>query len=166
VTAADLDRTLRGVLHALMRELLEGPPAPAAFILNPGDGGLMASLARLSAADASARPGGRSSIAAHVEHLRYGFSLLNRWAGGAEDVFATAAYAASWERQQVDEAAWPALRAGLEREAGAWARALAEPRDWTAVSLGGAVSSIAHLAYHVGAIRQLAAAASGPAARD
>jgi hypothetical protein len=32
--------------------------------------------------------------------------------------------------------------------------------------LSGAMGSVAHLAYHLGAIRQLVAAASGPRARD
>jgi hypothetical protein len=38
------------------------------------------------------------------------------------------------------------------------------PPAWDDVGLGSAVGSIPHLAYHLGAIRQLAQAASGPPA--
>ena len=51
-------------------------------VLNGGDTGLLRSLDHLSAAAASAPSAGGPSIAAHVEHLRYGLSLMNRWAAG------------------------------------------------------------------------------------
>ena len=134
-------------------------------MVNPGDRGLRGSLARISASEASARPGGRSSVAAHVRHLHYGLELLNRWAGG-EDPFADADYAASWRRHEVTEAEWEALRSELEREVRRWIASTAEPRDWDAVRLGGTIGSAVHLAYHLGAIRQLVPSASGPRARD
>ena len=156
-----LPETLRDLLH----ELFDGPPGDVAFVLNPGDRGLRASLARVSAAEASARPGGRSSVAAHVRHLQYGLELLNRWADG-EDPFADADYAASWRRQEVTDAEWETLRSELEREVRRWIAAMAEPRDWDAVRLGGTIGSVVHLAYHLGAIRQLVSSAAGPPARD
>jgi hypothetical protein len=157
---------VREVLRGLLRELLDGPPGDFAFIVNPGDPGLARSLATLSAADASARPGGRSSVAAHTQHLRYGFSLLNRWIRGDDQAFADATYAASWGPQQVTDQEWQALRDELAREVQAWSAAFEAPRDWNALTLSGALSSVAHLAYHLGAIRQLCARAGGPAARD
>ena len=51
-------------------------------MLNPGDEGLIRSLEKLSAADASALTATGSSIAAHVDHVRYGLSLMNRWSQG------------------------------------------------------------------------------------
>ena len=79
-----LDAVLRETLAGLLRELVDGPPGSFAYVLNPGDRGLLASLDELSAEAASAQPGGRSSIAAHVDHLRYGLELLNRWARGED----------------------------------------------------------------------------------
>jgi hypothetical protein len=152
-------------LQMLLRELLDGPPAQAAFVLNPGDPGLLASLDTLSAEAASARPGAGSSVAAHVDHLRYGFELLNRWARG-EDPWTDANYGASWERQQVSDEQWRALRTALATEAHAWVAASGQRRDWDDVTLTAALSSAVHLAYHVGAIRQIQHAASGPAATD
>jgi hypothetical protein len=161
-----MDVTLfRDALVGLLRELIDGPPGDVAFIVNPGDRGILRSLAQLSASDASARPGGRSSVAAHVQHLRYGFELLNRWARG-ENPFAEATYAKSWGQQQVSDEEWRDLRAALDREARAWMSAVSERQDWDSMMLSGAMSSVAHLAYHLGAIRQLVPAASGPPARD
>ena len=160
------DPLLADVLRNLLRELFDGPPGGAAFIVNPGDHGLVGSLAALSSAAASARPGGRSSVAAHAQHLRYGFSLLNRWMRGDDRAFDDAEYAKSWGQQQVTDEQWRELRDGLAREVHAWADALAAPREWNALTLSGAVSSVAHLAYHLGAIRQLTAVAAGPNASD
>jgi hypothetical protein len=162
----ELNALLRDSLAGLMRELVDGPEGDLAFITNVGDPGFIRSLARLSAADASLRPGGRSSVAGHVQHVRYGFELMNRWIRGDANAFADATFAQSWGTQQVSDAEWTALVAALERETRDWMHALAEPREWDAVSLSGAISSIAHLAYHIGAIRQLAPASAGPAAKD
>jgi hypothetical protein len=153
---------LHKVLMAHLREVLYGPGSDAYF-LNPGDRGLIASLDTLSADTASARPTGRSSVAAHVDHLRYGLSLLNRFARG-EDPFDDANWAESWTRQQVTDDQWKTLRSELAREARAWMDAMKQPPAWNEIGLASAVGSIPHLAYHLGAIRQLAQAASGPSA--
>jgi hypothetical protein len=107
----------------------------------------------------------RSSVAAHVHHLQDGLALLNRWAGG-EDPFASATYAASWDHQHVTDVEWRHLREVLASEARAWMSAVGARREWDTPALSNVVGSIAHLAYHLGAIRQLTASAAGPPARD
>jgi hypothetical protein len=156
---------LHDSLEALLQELLDGPSATASFVLNPGDRGLLASLDALTAEAVSAQPGGRASVAAHVDHLRYGFELLNRWARG-ENPWSDANYAASWERQSVDDEQWRALRIALAGEARKWQTAIRAPRVWDDVTMKGALASVVHLAYHLGAIRQIERAASGPPAKD
>ncbi len=158
---------LPGVLSSLLGELVDGPPGEVAFILNPGDRGLIASLADLSSEQASTRTNGRSSVAAHVQHLRFGLHVLNRWAGGDANAFADATYAESWSHQQVDDTEWRALREAFAREVREWqSRLETPPSAWDATTLSGFVSSVAHTAYHMGAIRQLVPAAAGPAAKD
>jgi hypothetical protein len=154
---------LKQVLVTLLSEALYGPRGDA-FFLNTGDRGLIASLDALSAEVASARPGGRSSVASHVEHLRYGFELLNREAKG-ERLWATANWADAWTHQTVTADQWRALRADLAKETQAWLEVMKRPPEWDDVGLGSAVGSIPHLTYHLGAIRQLAQAASGPPAQ-
>jgi hypothetical protein len=155
---------LQKVLVTLLSEVLNGP-GHEGFFLNPGDKGLLASLDRLSAETASARPGDRSSVASHVEHLRYGLSLLNRFARG-ENPWSDANWAQSWTHQHVTDDEWKALRSELAREATAWLEAIKRPPAWDESGMASAVGSIPHLAYHLGAIRQIAQVASGPQAKD
>ena len=56
-----------------------------------------------------------------------------------------------------------ARRAELRTEASRWLEALRAPRDVREIELNGMIGSIAHLAYHLGAIRQIDRAARGPA---
>lgn len=150
----------------ILNELIDGSASEAAWVLNPEDSGLISSLHKLSAEKASAVPsGGGASIAAHVDHLRYGLELLNRWSRG-EKPFADADYSASWGRGEVSELEWASRRDALRREAYAWREALKHSRELTPVELKGVVASVVHLAYHLGAIRQIDRSTRGPSARD
>jgi hypothetical protein len=161
-------RDLTNVLPVLFSELVFGSLDPAAptFTLNRGDGGLLQSLERLSAASASRATNAGASVAAHVDHLRYGLSLLNRWAAGEADPWKDADWTLSWQKPTVSEQSWRALRDDLRREADAWLDALRTPRDLPDSELAWVVGSIAHLAYHFGAIRQIDRATRGPTAED
>jgi hypothetical protein len=153
-------------LSALLREILDGSDPVSCWVLNPEDPGLLRSLDGLSAAAASAVPAaGGSSVAAHVDHLRYGLELLNRWSRG-ENPFADADYSASWRRVTVTDAGWALLRQQLRAEARAWQEAVRHPRELTDDELNGIVGSVVHLAYHLAAIRQIDRSTRGPAARD
>ena len=155
---------ITGALSTVLDELIAGAGPAAAWVLNPHDPGLLNSLQKLSAEEASAIPTtGGASIAAHVDHLRYGLQLLNRWSQGDDP---DADYSASWDRIKVSEAEWVARREALRREADAWREAIKIPRDLTDFELTAVVASVAHLAYHLGAIRQMNRAIRGPSARD
>ena len=156
------------VLPVIFRELVYGSQDPSArtYVLNQGDRGLLASLDRLSAAAASASHDGGASIAAHVDHLRYGLSLLNRWADGVPPPWPDMDFTASWRRNVVSEDAWRTLRDELRREATRWAEALGAPRQVSDVEAGWVAGCVAHLAYHLGAIRQIDRALRGPTAED
>ena len=158
----DTNRTTRA-LTGLFAELVDGAPAGGdAFILNSGDAGLLRSLDKLSAHDASQSVNGGATIAAHAQHLRYGLSLMNRWAREGGNPFADATWDAAWKMSSVDDAAWQEIRSGLAAEARQWQEALGTPRELRGVELAGMIGSVAHLAYHLGAIRQIDKAARGP----
>lgn len=151
------------MLARLFSELVDGAHEKGgAFILNTGDVGLLASLDRLSPDEASSSSGGGATIAAHARHLQYGLSLMNRWAREGGNPFADATWEEAWKTSRVDAAEWDAIRAGLKKEAHDWLRELGTPRDVNEPGLGGLVGSIAHLGYHLGAIRQIATRARGP----
>ena len=133
-----------------------------AVVCNTGDAGLLRSLDRLSAADASRSVNGGATVAAHVEHLRYGLSLMNRWAAEGGTRSRTRHGTRRGRCRRFDEAAWQEIRGGLRNVARAWLEALSAPRDVTDVELTGMAASVAHLAYHLGAIRQIDRQTRGP----
>ena len=149
-------------LARLFSELVEGAARDGAFILNSGDAGLLRSLERISEFDASRSLNGGATIAAHAQHLRYGLSLMNRWARDGGNPFADATWDAAWKIGVVNEQEWQEIRDGLRAEAQQWLAALAAPRQASDAELTGMVGSIAHLAYHLGAIRQISKEARGP----
>jgi len=161
-------RDMTTVLPVLLSELANGSPDPRAstYMLNRGDEGLLNSLDRLSASAASTASGGGAPIAAHVDHLRYGLSLLNRWAAGEPAPWKGADWTVSWRKTVVSEAEWRVLRDDLRREVDGWIVALRTPREVDAAQLGWITGSVAHVAYHLGAIRQIDRATRGPTAED
>lgn len=149
-----------GVLHRallkLLTEIFDGPKADEAYILNPGDIGLLRQLESVTAGQASTPsvPGG-STIAAHTDHVLYGITLLNRHANGEANPWQDADWNASWKRTVVSEAQWRALRDTLKTESAAWQKAAAAAAAADEVDAAGLLSSLGHTAYHLGAIRQI-----------
>ena len=154
---------ISAALAKLFGELVDGANASGgAFILNTGDVGLLRSLDKLSAGDASSSVNGGATIAAHTQHVRYGLSLMNRWAREGGDPFADATWDEAWKVSSVDAAQWDEIQRGLREETRRWLQMLASPRDVADVELTGVIASIGHLAYHLGAIRQIQKSARGP----
>jgi hypothetical protein len=91
-------------LTTLLSELIDGAKAGGAYVLNSGDVGLLRSLDKLSATDASQSLAGGATIAAHAEHLRFGLSLMNHWAREGGNPFADAAWDKAWQTTVVDDA--------------------------------------------------------------
>lgn len=158
MTTADLCSSL----SALLRELVHGTAPTGGFVLNPEDQGLLASLARMDAAQASASSHGGATIAAHIAHLAYGLSLMNRWATEGGNPFVSADWAAAWRVGAVSDAEWARLQEQLRGQCEQWLTAVATPRELQPIELTGVMGSVVHLAYHLGAIRQIDATARGP----
>jgi hypothetical protein len=151
------------VLAGLFSELVDGVTASAGgFVLNTGDAGLIRSLGRIPAAEASRAVNGGATIAAHAQHVRYGLSLMNEWAARGGNPFANAKWDEAWKITAVDDATWDEIRNGLAEEGRRWRGALESPREVSAVELSGMAGSVAHIAYHLGAIRQIGKDARGP----
>ena len=154
---------LAPTLAGLFSELVDGAHAPVGgYILNKGDAGLLQSLDKLSASDASQSTNDGATIAAHAQHVRYGLSLMNRWAREGGNPFADATWEEAWRVRDVDARGWEEIRSGLREETRRWLEVLRAPRDVADVELSGMVASIGHLAYHIGAIRQIHKQARGP----
>jgi hypothetical protein len=155
------DSIFQRALGKLLVEIFDGPPGDEAYLLNPGDPGLLRQLDEIDAAAASTRPmPGKTTIAAHVDHVHYGLTLLNRWAAGEPNPWADADWNASWQRGVVTDDQWQALRSGLREQARVWKSHAATHTGWIELTAAGALASAAHTAYHLGAIRQILAASA------
>jgi hypothetical protein len=148
-------------LATLFAELVDGAPASGGYMLNAGDPGMLRSLDKLSATAASTPTPTGSSIAAHVDHVRYVLSLMNRWSAG-DNPFKDADWSASWKKTTVTDDEWRRLNADLRAETTRWLNALGTAREVQEIELNGMIGSIAHLAYHLGAIRQINSSLRGP----
>jgi hypothetical protein len=96
-----MSNTLHRSLHTIPRAHRR-PKADAAWMLNGGDVGLLRALDKLTASAASTTPmAGGASIAAHVDHVLYGLSLMNRWSRCEHDPWSTADWTVNWNRTVV-----------------------------------------------------------------
>jgi hypothetical protein len=156
------DSVFQRALGKMLVEIFDGPPGSEAYLLNPGDPGLLRQLDAIDARAASTRPmPGKTTIAQHADHVLFGFTLMNRWIAGDPDAFANAEWSASWQKTSVTDEQWRVLRENLRREYETWRKAIASRTEWDDTGASGAISSAAHTAYHFGAIRQILAALGG-----
>jgi hypothetical protein len=156
---ATADSIFQRALSNMLTEIFSGPPGEEAYVLNPGDPGLLRQLDTIDAKTASTPPTpDQKTIAAHVDHVQFGLVILNRWASSEPNPWAGADFNASWQRTTVSDDQWRALRDGLRREAGTWQTFVDARTTWDDMSAAAALSTVAHTAYHLGAIRQIAAA--------
>jgi hypothetical protein len=153
------DKIFQRALCKLLVEIFDGPPGNEAYLLNPGDPGLVRQLESIDAQTASNRPmPGKTTIASHADHVHYGLTLMNRWAAGEANPWTDADWDASWKRTSVTDDQWRTLRDKLRHQADTWRKAVENRTSWDDLSAAGALSSAAHTAYHLGAIRQILAA--------
>src|SRR5687768_8803626 len=95
---------LASVLARLWSELADGPSDPTGpVMLNSGDAGLLRSLDALPAGEASRSTNDGATIAAHTQHVRFGLSLMNRWAREGGNPFADAKWDAAWKIGAVNQ---------------------------------------------------------------
>jgi hypothetical protein len=142
-------------LLSVLREAGEGPSGPSTyFIDNKPDAGLMGALGSISAAEAS-RIWGDTSIAAHAHHIA--FAMADS-AAILEGNRTPPDWKESWSVTSVDDAGWKGLVARVGREYQRLRRALESRAGSSGELFGDAVGATAHVAYHLGAIRQKIAA--------
>jgi hypothetical protein len=152
------DSVFQRAVSTMLTEIFDGPPGQEAYVLNPGDPGLLRQLDSIDAAAASKRPmPGKTTIAAHADHVHFGLTILNRWAAGEANPWAGADWNASWQRATVTDEQWRTLRANLRAEADTWRKVVATRTNWDDVAAAAAISTAAHTTYHLGAIRQILA---------
>ena len=148
----------------LLLELIDGPADPdEIWIIGAGsDSSLLGTLDRFSAEQASRAPAlGRKTPASHAAHLLFSLELATRRLRGEKP---PADWDASWEPSTVNADDWARLREQI-REASNMLRQTIESRtaEWDPLSFKGIIATVAHTAYHLGALRQLMPSPHGAA---
>ena len=147
---------LATVVRDLLREGVHGlDAAPAWFADAPA---LVPALRTVDARTASSplRPNG-PSLAGHAGHVTWFLGTLNAFARGERPPID---WAESWRVRTVDPEAWTALLDDLGAQADELDRHLAEGalEGADAERLRPVLATVAHVAYHLGAVRTVLAA--------
>ena len=138
-------------LTAVLREGWEGPAHKLSYFLDKGpDAGLRNTLSKLSADQASRAVGG-NSVAAHAHHVAFSFEAFGAFIAGDRT---KRDWNESWCVSTVDDAAWNALQSELATRYEELLAAIEKHAGSSEAATGGAFGAVAHLAYHIGAIRQ------------
>ena len=114
----------------------------------------MLDLAKLTPQEASRDVGG-NSIAAHAHHILFSFEAFGAFISGDRT---KRDWNESWRVSAVDAAAWTQLQSDLGARYEELQRTIETHGNASEAATGGALGAVAHLAYHIGAIRQKMAA--------
>jgi hypothetical protein len=94
-----------------------------------------------------------TTIAAQTEHAKFYLDRLCEFMDGRTE---KVNWEDSWLIETVNDAEWEALVGAVTKSYGNTLRCLATIEDWTEDNVGMAIGMVAHTAYHLGAIRQIA----------
>lgn len=143
---------------AMLKEACEGgAPGQGTGFLDgtkadgSGNHGLFAVLDALDAERASRPTALGLSVAGHAAHLAFHLEAGVRWAKGDRG---PNDWPGSFEPRVVDEAAWRATRARMRAAYAANAEYARSVTTWDDDAAGTLAASLAHVTYHLGAIRQ------------
>ncbi|MBX3117564.1 MAG: DinB family protein [Fimbriimonadaceae bacterium] len=139
----------------LLRECFEGVPQSQdySWFIQRNEA-LFDSFDSVTAEQASTHPAPDcSTIAAHTYHILFAMRWANNLQGGPEPV---GTWETSWDKQSVNEAEWKELVATVRSECNSFVAWFEKNEDWSDEdNLIGALNVLPHMAYHLGAIRQL-----------
>ena len=145
---------------AVLGEAFPHPDKPWSYFTDPsGDAGYFGTLAKLDAAAASRRVGA-TSVAAQVGHVTFAMRASAAFIAGDLNPPGLERWRQSWQvPAALDEPAWRRMRAELEAAYDRLRRTIEAQAASGPQPMGGAIGAIAHVAYHLGAIKQQIAVA-------
>jgi hypothetical protein len=141
----------------LLTEAYPGPPDPNVtwFIDNEPDSGILGMLRDVTAEEASRSVDGSgnlgTTIASHAEHLHWSLANMNRAMSGGE--FGN--WSESWNLKEANAEEWDRLRDELRKEFDVLCSGLRKQTEIDPQYLSGGLALAAHVAYHLGNVRQM-----------
>ena len=149
------DYFVKSLAYHLLETFEGSPEGQGSAYLDRGDG-IFSTLEKLSA-EAVSRPLNGTTIAAQTEHAKFYLDRLCEFIGGRTE---KVNWEDSWLIEDVSEEEWHALRASVRKSYENALHCFAENQNWSEDNVGMAMGMLAHTAYHLGAIRQLAKSAN------
>ncbi|MGE7589852.1 hypothetical protein [Peribacillus sp. NPDC101480] len=145
-----MSEMLKSSIKMLLKETFEGPGNDGSYYTDSRPNtGIFGTLDGLTAEDASRSING-STIAAHSDHTRYYLWVIRTMISGTDF---EKDWDESWTIAQVDEVKWAEIREGLHKEY------VTLFKEIDTIDLGkwltNVNATIAHSAYHLGALRQM-----------
>lgn len=141
-------------IKTMVRETFEGPPVPVKgswFTNSEPNSGIFGVLEGMTCEQASMSVHG-TTFAAQTDHIRY-----HMW--GTNGILKNGKqpemdWGKSWEIHSVDEQQWKRIQDGLRNEYFILLESI-DTIEWNEQLANEVLSSLAHSAYHLGAIRQM-----------
>lgn len=138
----------------MVKETFEGPPVPVKgswFTSSSPNSGIFGAIEGMSCDQASMSIHG-TTLAAHTDHVRY-----HMW--GTNEILKKGKqpemdWGKSWDIHSVDEQQWTQIQEELRNEYLTLLE-LIDAIKWNETLANEVLSSLAHSAYHLGAIRQM-----------
>lgn len=149
-----MSETLRNSVKTMVKETFEGPPVPVKgswFTSSEPNSGIFGVIEGMSCGQASLPVHG-TTLAAHTDHIRY-----HMW--GTNEILKNGKqpemdWGKSWDIHSVDELQWNHIQEGLRNEYLTLLESI-DTFEWNEPLANEVLSSLAHSAYHLGAIRQM-----------
>ena len=157
-----MEETTRNALIELCSEAFEGAQSEGTwFVENDPGCGVFGTLDGITA-EAASRPSGagKSSLAGHAGHLLFAIRVANDYALSRDLMLD---WEPSWQHQTVNDKEWDQLRRDMRQEAAQFIEYLRtdpgwsqdDDPGWSQDELTRTIGCLAHIAYHLGAMRQL-----------
>ena len=152
----ETNEVIRAIL-TLFSEAYAGPvdPSSTRFIDNEPDSGILGIIAGVSAGEASwsgSKNDPGTTIASHVEHLRWSLANAN---GALQGKAYSSSWKESWNTLAADDAGWKRLQEELREEFEMLHENIQKQKELPGEYLLGVMALVPHAAYHLGTIRQL-----------
>lgn len=139
-------------LSILLRETFEGMPTREEQVFLDHDAGIFSTLGKLGAEQVSTNINS-ATIAAHAEHARFYIELLDNYLNRDMRVLD---FKQSWRVKTVSDDEWDDLREDISKIYRKVTETLQKTDEWGLDTVTVAMGIVAHTAYHLGSIRQMA----------
>jgi hypothetical protein len=140
-----------GQLQAVLDECFIHVNKPWTYFTdNKVDAGFIGLLGTINAEEASRNIAG-TSIASHAHHVRFSLAEAAVWIRGDH---APVDWKESWRISSVDHAEWIKIQKDISKSYQAVRDAIGSHASSSVEAFGGAAGVLAHMAFHLGAIRQ------------